>query len=133
MTDETIAGEQTGFGRIGRWIGLVLGPLLALSVQLVSPPPELSAEAWWVVSLALLMVTWWVTEAIPIPATALLPLVVLPVSGATSIREAAAPYADPIIFLFIGGFILAAAVERWHLHERIALSIAAQAGGRPAA
>jgi solute carrier family 13 (sodium-dependent dicarboxylate transporter), member 2/3/5 len=76
-------------------------------------------------------VVWWVTEAIPIAATALLPLAVLPLSGAVSVKDAAAPYADPIIFLFIGGFMLAAAVEHWRLHERIALSIASFAGGRP--
>ena len=132
MTDEPIA-EQTGFGRSGRWIGLLLGPLLALGLQALAPPEGLAAEAWWVVSLAVLMVTWWVTEAIPIAATALLPLVLLPLSGAATMRGAGAPYGDPIIFLFIGGFILAAAVERWRLHERIALSIASRAGGRPAA
>jgi solute carrier family 13 (sodium-dependent dicarboxylate transporter), member 2/3/5 len=93
----------------------------------------LSREAWAVVALAALMVAWWVTEAIPIAATALLPLAALPLLGAATIREAAAPYADPIVFLFIGGFILAASVERWRLHERIALSIASRAGGRPAA
>ncbi|MBC7770192.1 MAG: DASS family sodium-coupled anion symporter [Phycisphaerales bacterium] len=128
-----IAGEETGFGRAGRWVGLILGPALALSLQLISPPDGLSVEAWRVVSLAALMVTFWVTEAIPISATALLPLAALPLIGAASIGEAAAPYADPIVFLFIGGFILAACVERWHLHERIALSIASLAGGRPVA
>ncbi|MDX2274918.1 MAG: DASS family sodium-coupled anion symporter [Hyphomonadaceae bacterium] len=133
MTDDTIAGESTGFGRVGRWVGLILGPALAIGLQLMARPEGLSAEAWWVVSLAALMVTWWVTEAIPISATALIPLVVLPLVGAASIKESAAPYADPIVFLFIGGFILAAAVERWRLHERIALSIAVRSGGRPTA
>ena len=85
------------------------------------------------VSLAVLMVVWWVTEPVPISATALLPLAALPLVGAASIKDAAAPYADPIIFLFIGGFMLAACVERWRLHERVALSIAAAAGGRPVA
>lgn len=133
MSGEEIVGESTGFGRFGRWVGLVLGPALALGLQTLERPEGLSAEAWWVVSLAALMVIWWVSEAIPIAATALLPLAALPLMGAASPAEAAAPYADPIVFLFIGGFILAAAVERWRLHERIALSIAAQAGGRPAA
>ncbi|MEZ6022001.1 MAG: DASS family sodium-coupled anion symporter [Hyphomonadaceae bacterium] len=133
MSELAIANEQTGFGRIGRWVGLVLGPALALGIQLAPPPEGLGPEAWWVVSLAALMVVWWVTEAIPIAATAMLPLAVLPMTGAASLREAAAPYADPIIYLFIGGFILAAAVERWRLHERIALSIAAKAGDRPTA
>lgn len=134
MTDAAaIAGEETGFGRVGRWVGLILGPALAFGLQTLPPPEGLSVEAWRLVSLAVLMVTWWVTEAIPISATALLPLAALPLIGAGSMREAAAPYADPIVFLFIGGFMLAACVERWRLHERIALSIASVAGGRPAA
>ncbi len=133
MTDEGVAGEETGFGRTGRWIGLILGPGLALGLQLIPPPEGLSPEAWRVVSLAALMVVWWVTEAIPISATALIPLAALPLIGALTMKDAASPYADPIVFLFIGGFILAACVERWRLHERIALSIAAIAGGRPVA
>ena len=134
MTDApAIAAEETGFGRVGRWIGLVLGPALAIGLQFLPPPEGLSVEAWRVVSLAALMVVFWVTEAIPISATALLPLAALPLLGATTMGQAAAPYADPIVFLFIGGFILAACVERWRLHERIALSIASVAGGRPVA
>ncbi len=133
MTEASIAVEETGFGRTGRQIGLVLGPTLALGLQALAPPEGLAPEAWRLVSLAALMVVWWVTEAIPISATALLPLGVLPLIGATTIRDAAAPYADPIVFLFIGGFILAACVERWRLHERIALTIASASGGRPVA
>ena len=131
MSETAVAEESTGFGRTGRLIGFALGPALVIGIQLMAPPEGVSAEAWWVVSLIALMVTWWVTEPIPISATALLPLFVLPMIGATSMGDAAAPYADPIVFLFIGGFILAASVERWRLHERIALSIAARAGGRP--
>lgn len=136
MTDttaEALAGEETGFGRVGRRVGLILGPALAIGLQFLPAPEGLSVEAWRVVSLAALMVTWWVTEAIPIAATALLPLAALPLTAGVSIRDAAAPYADQIVFLFIGGFMLAACVERWRLHERVALSIASVAGGRPAA
>jgi len=118
-------------GRTGQRIGLVLGPMLALGLQWTGQPEGLSTEAWYVVSLAVLMVTWWVTEAIPIAATALLPLAALPLMGVSSTKDAAAPYADPIIFMFIGGFMLAACVERWRLHERIALGIASWSGGRP--
>jgi len=127
------SSEEGNSGSVTRQLGLLLGPVLALSVQLAAPPEGLSPQAWWVVSLCVLMVVWWVTEAIPIAATALLPLAVLPLLGAASVKEAAAPYADPIIFLFIGGFMLAACIERWRLHERIALSIASFAGGRPLA
>jgi len=133
MTEAVIAAEETGFGRVGRWVGLALGPALALGLQLLPPPEGLPPEAWRVVSLAALMVVFWVTEAIPISATALIPLAALPLIADISIADAAAPYADPIVFLFIGGFILAACVERWRLHERIALSIASVAGGRPIA
>ena len=133
MSEDAFVGEETGFGRAGRWAGLILGPGLALALQILPAPAGISPEAWRLVSLATLMVVWWVTEAIPIAATALLPLAALPLIGAASMKDAAAPYADPIVFLFIGGFILAACVERWRLHERIALTIASHAGGRPVA
>lgn len=114
--------------RIGFWLGLGL----ALLIQLAPVPEGLSREAWVVVSLAVLMATWWATEAIPLPATALLPLVVLPLSGATTMGETTARYAEPTVFLFLGGFIIAMAIERWGLHARIALNIAARFGARPA-
>ncbi len=79
------------------------------------------------------MVTWWVTEALPIAATALLPIALLPLAGLATPTEAAASYADPIIFLFIGGFMIAMAVERWDLHQRIALSLIGAVGTRPIA
>ncbi len=128
----TVQGEPTA-RPFGQRLGLWLGPVVAFGLQAFAPPAGLDGAAWWVVSLAALMVIWWVTEAIPIATTALLPLVALPLTGAASVRDAAAPYADPIIFLFIGGFMLAACVEHWRLHERIALSIASLAGGRPLA
>jgi sodium-dependent dicarboxylate transporter 2/3/5 len=77
------------------------------------------------------MAVWWITEAIPIPATALLPLVVLPITGIGTMRETAAPYANPIIFLFLGGFILAAGLETSGLHRRLALGIIRFAGTTP--
>jgi len=79
------------------------------------------------------MATWWLSEAIPIYATALLPLALLPLLGATSMREAAAPYAHPLIFLFLGGFLVARAMERWGLHRRSALLALRIVGERPAA
>jgi sodium-dependent dicarboxylate transporter 2/3/5 len=85
------------------------------------------------VALMALMIVWWVTEAIPISATALLPLAVLPLAGVTTPAEAAAPYADPILFLFIAGFMIAVGIERWNLHARVALNIAARVGTRPSA
>jgi sodium-dependent dicarboxylate transporter 2/3/5 len=125
--------EGGGFGARGRVVGLVLGPLLAALLLALGPPEGLGWPAWITVALLALMIVWWVTEAIPISATALLPLLVLPLAGVTSPAEAAAPYADPILFLFIAGFMIAVAIERWNLHARIALNIASRAGGQPVA
>ena len=79
------------------------------------------------------MATWWMTEAIPIPATALLPLVLFPLLGIGPIGAAAEPFANPVIFLFLGGFLIAAALESCGLHRRIALAMLAAAGPRPEA
>ncbi len=114
-------------GRIGLWLGIGL----ALAIQLFPVPEGLSREAWLTVSMVALMACWWVTEAIPIPATALIPMVVLPTTGVMSMREAAAPYASPTIMLLMGGFIIATSIERWNLHKRIALNIVARAGAKP--
>ncbi len=113
-------------------IGLVLGPIVFLVLLIVDRPGSLSAEAWDVVAIVGLMAVWWATEAIPVPATSLLPLVLLPMMGVSSAREASNPYTDPVIFLLLGGFIAAMAMQRWNLHKRIALNILAKSGGHPA-
>lgn len=77
------------------------------------------------------MAVWWLAEVLPLGVTALLPLVLLPVLGVLSVRDAAAPYADRIVFLFMGGFILALAMERWNLHRRIALLVMLLVGTSP--
>ncbi len=95
------------------------------------PPAGLGAPGWVAIALLAWMAAWWVSEAVPVAVTALLPLLVLPLGGAATPVAAAAPYADPVIFLFIAGFMLAAAVEKWGLHSRIALNIALRAGVQP--
>jgi sodium-dependent dicarboxylate transporter 2/3/5 len=77
--------------------------------------------AWRVAGIAGWMAVWWLSAVVPLEATALLPLVLLPITGIATIRDAAAPYADPVIFLFLGGFFVAATLERWDLHKRFAL------------
>ncbi|MEN0006922.1 MAG: DASS family sodium-coupled anion symporter [Bacteroidota bacterium] len=108
---------------LGKKIGLFLGPLAFVGLLLLPTPDMMSTEAWRVIALALFMLAWWVTEAVPIPVTSLLPIVLLPMLGVMDIETASAPYASPVIFLFMGGFMIALAMERWGLHRRIALNI----------
>ena len=91
-------------------IALIIAALLFAAIWISPPLPGLTAEGTRVAFLAVLMAALWVTEAVPIPATSLLPLVLLPLMGIMPIRQAAAPYADPIIYLFMGGFMLALAM-----------------------
>ena len=109
-------------------LGLFLGPALFLFMLFMETPAGMSATAWQVAALTVLMAVWWVTEAVPIAVTALLPVTLLPLMGVMDITAAAAPYANPLIFLFLGGFMLAAALQRWNLHRRIALHILGLAG-----
>jgi sodium-dependent dicarboxylate transporter 2/3/5 len=112
-------------------VGLFLGPALFVAVLILPPPPGLSAEGWSTAAVALLMATWWMTEAIPIPATALLPLPLFPILGVLDMSGAAAPFANELIYLFLGGFLIAVSMERWGLHRRIALSIITAIGTSP--
>lgn len=114
-----------------RWVGLLLGPAVFAAVLLFPEPAGLAPVAWRTTAVALFMVVWWVTEAIPIPATALLPLVLFPALGIATIEGAAAPYANPVMFLFLGGFMIAQAMQRWRLHRRLALMVILQVGTRP--
>lgn len=111
--------------------GLILGPLLFIFLFALPAPTELSREGWATAAIALWMAVWWATEALPLAATALLPLVLLPLLGVLDVRQAAAPFANPLVFLFLGGFMIAASVQRWGLHRRIALHIIARVGQRP--
>ncbi len=117
--------------RRAAWIGLFVGPLLLLACLLSEPPSGLSVAGWHTVGLALLLAAWWATEAIPIPATSLLPILLIPLLGIDSLPKASAPYANPTIFLFLGGFVLGLAMQRWNLHRRIALVTLLAVGSQP--
>ncbi len=109
-------------------IGLILGPLLFTLTLLFLNPEGLSIEAKGVLASTIWIATWWITEAIPIPATSLLPLVLFPLTNSLDIKTAASSYGDETIFLFMGGFIIALAMEKWNLHRRIAITIIAAIG-----
>ncbi len=102
--------------------GLFFGPLLFLIFMLMPQPEGLSEQGMMVAGIAVLMAAWWITEAIPIPATALIPIVLYPVLGVMSPADVTQSYAHHLIFLFMGGFMIAVTVEKWHLHQRIALN-----------
>ncbi len=102
-------------------IGFFAGPILAVFVGLLPPSAGLSEAGVKVGAVATLMVIWWITEAVPIPATALLPTALFPLLGVMNAKDSCAPYAHNLIFLFLGGFLIAIAMEKWNLHRRIAL------------
>ncbi len=109
---------------LGKKIGLFIGPALFLMLLQFSPPsPALSENAWRVIAMAVFMLVWWVTEAVPLAITSILPIILLPMLGVMDSKAAAAPYANPVVYLFMGGFMIALAMERWNLHRRIALNI----------
>lgn len=114
-----------------RIIGLVSGPLLFIIILLLPPPQNMSLAAWHVGAVALLMATWWITEAIPIAATALLPIVLFPLLGVMSTSTTTTAYANHLIYLFMGGFLIAMAMQKWNLHRRIALCIIHRVGVSP--
>ncbi len=113
-------------------IGRVTGLAVMVLLLLLPPPADMPLVAWHAAAVGVLMAIWWVTEAIPISATALVPLVLFPPLHIAPIGDAASPYANPIIFLFLGGFMIAAALARCGLHRRMALTIIARVGTEPA-
>ncbi|MFI8770597.1 SLC13 family permease [Gordonia sp. NPDC062954] len=133
--DRRSAGERAEEVKPGRrrrqWLGLGAGILLAVIVYLVLPS-DVDHPARLTAATAVLMGVLWMTEAIPIPATALLPLVIFPVFDSdVSVNDVGASYGNNIIFLFMGGFILALAMQRWNLHRRIALLTVSAMGTKP--
>lgn len=111
--------------------GLALGPLLFVIMLVMPTPAGMEPIAQKMAAVACLMATWWMTEAIPIPATSLIPIALFPLMGIMHTKKAAAPYASHLIFLFMGGFIIALAMQRWNLHRRIAMNIVKIVGFSP--
>jgi sodium-dependent dicarboxylate transporter 2/3/5 len=132
--------QRGGFRFSRRRLGLVLGPALFAVVLFVMPDVEPVSDALGaagsrsaavVAATLCLMAVWWMTEVLPLYVTALIPLVVVPLGQVNTIDAAAAPYASKIIFLFLGGFVLAMAMERWNLHRRVAIRVVMMVGSKP--
>ena len=107
---------------IKRISGLLFGPLLFILIQFISIN-DLSTEGKYVLGTASWMAIWWVLEVVDIAVTSLLPIVIFPLTGTLSISETTSQYGHNLVFLYLAGFIIAIAIERWGLHKRIALNI----------
>lgn len=128
--------DSSECGLSPRWkrFFLALGPLAAAAVYVLLPGAgegALSHEARAAAAIAVVMGVWWLSEALPLEATALVPLVGFPLLGVCTFAQAAAPYANDVIYLFMGGLMLGVAMERWDLHKRLALRIILGVGTRP--
>jgi sodium-dependent dicarboxylate transporter 2/3/5 len=112
---------------------LLSGLVVLLCTLAVPPPAGLSETGWFVLGVALLMGLWWSAEVLPLHVTALVPILVFPLAGITGLQDTARAYVHPLVFLFLGGFLIAKALQRWELHRRVALKIVLAFGGRPQA
>ncbi|GMA47252.1 SLC13 family permease [Tetragenococcus muriaticus] len=108
--------------------GLILGPLLFSVIYFIEGLTNLTDEPRAVLAVTAWVAIWWISEAMPIPATSLLPVFLLPLTGGTDQETATMAYGDPIVFMYMGGFIIALAIEKWNLHKRIAMLIIALIG-----
>ncbi len=123
--------KRVGERNTGQKIGLVLGPILFVLILIFFRPGTDQLQLTSMAAVAVLMASWWITDAIPLFATALLPMVLYPLMGILPGKATAPVYINSTIFLFLGGFMIALTMEKWYLHKRIALFIIKLIGGGP--
>ncbi|KAF3977052.1 MAG: SLC13/DASS family transporter [Methylococcales symbiont of Iophon sp. n. MRB-2018] len=117
--------------KIGLVVGITVPAIIVLFTNMGADSPEASLQTTRMAAIAVMMSIFWITEAIPLAATALIPLVLFPFSGIASSKLTAGQYMNSTVFLLIGGFMIALAMQRWNLHKRIALNVLALFGGHP--
>lgn len=113
-------------------IGFVFGPIIFISIVLFADLEPGKPEVTYTLAIAVLMAIWWITEVVPLAVTALLPVVLFPLFGVMNGKDVSSAYFNHVIFLFIGGFLVALAMQKWNLHKRIALKILMLTGSSPA-
>src|SRR5688500_3352963 len=118
----------TGIATSSQKIGFWLGPLFFLLIYFFVKPEDMPPQAIIVAAITVWIAVWWITEAIPLAATSLIPIILFPLFGILDVGKTTASYGEPIVFLYIGGFLIAIAIEKTGLHQRIALSIIRQMG-----
>ncbi len=132
MSDSASVAETGMSGERKKQVfGLILGALCLVYTCFTQAPEGLSPGAWKTVGVTLLMAIWWMTEALPISVTALVPLVAFPLLGIIGAKSIAPNYASNLVWLFFGGFSLAYAMETWNLHRRLSLTVLKVCGGSP--
>lgn len=114
--------SNDNLSRLRQKTGLFLGPLLFIIMLSLPQPADMPDNSMQVAAVAVLMATYWISEAIPIPATALMPIILFPLLGIMPTAKVTLSYGNHLIFLFMGGFLIAVSIEKWQLHKRIALN-----------